>query len=364
MSTESASASAVISSSSSSSSSLKLKTSYISFKLDETNYIQWRRQIVPILRSHDIYNHVDPTVASSPHLPCSANEEPSPNPEYLPWFQVDSHLLSWVQATLTQSVFVDIPDFTSSRELWKYLANTYVAPTAARSLQLRHQLQTLQRENLSISAYLAKITSIRDSLLTSYAPLTDVELVLHTLRGLGPDYQAFSTAIENRSSLHSFFELKPLLLNHEIRLTQYKQPIPDSTPSTTFYGSTLSSSPSTNFSSSRFSNNSSRGYRGGGRGTGGRGRGGYFTPPTYSFGTQSQQQQSILGAPPSQLSSSKQPCKICDSKAHTGLNCTHRFNHAYQARDLPQSFAAMQLQAMPFDQHWYADTGATNHMTK
>ncbi|KAI3934144.1 hypothetical protein MKW98_027354, partial [Papaver atlanticum] len=36
-------------------SSLKLKTSYISFKLDETNYIQWRRQVVPILRSHDIY---------------------------------------------------------------------------------------------------------------------------------------------------------------------------------------------------------------------------------------------------------------------------------------------------------------------
>ncbi|KAI3970073.1 hypothetical protein MKW92_047850, partial [Papaver armeniacum] len=52
MSTEPASTSAVISSSTS---SLKLKTSYISFKLDETNYIQWRRQIVPTLRSHDIY---------------------------------------------------------------------------------------------------------------------------------------------------------------------------------------------------------------------------------------------------------------------------------------------------------------------
>ncbi|KAI3961640.1 hypothetical protein MKW92_025906, partial [Papaver armeniacum] len=317
MSTEPASTSAVVSSSTS---SLKLKTSYISFKLDETNYIQWRRQIVPILRYHDIYNHVDPTIESpSPHLPCSANEEPSPNPKYLPWFQVDTHLLSWLQATLTQSVFADIPDFTSSRELWQYLANTYAAPTAARSLQLHHQLQTLHRDNLFISAYLTKITSIRDSLSTSSAPLSDGELVLNTLRGLGPDYQAFSTAIETRSSLPSISELKPLLLNHEIRLTQYNQPVPDSTPSTAFYGSTFSSSSSKNFSPSRFSNNSSRGsynsyrggcggnngrsYRGGGRGAGGRGRGGYFAPPTYSFGNQSQQQQSILGAPPSQLSS-------------------------------------------------------------
>ncbi|XP_026436389.1 uncharacterized protein LOC113334268 [Papaver somniferum] len=272
MSKESSTTSTIISSSvSQTSSSLKLKTSYISFKLDETNYIQWRRQVLPILRSHDIYSHVDPTFASpSPFLPGSSDEEPLPNPKYLPWFQ----------------------------------------------------LQTLQRDNLSISAYLAKITSIRDYILTSSAPLSDVELVINTLRGLGPDYQAFSTAIETRSALPSFSELKPLLLNHEIRLTQYNQPTTNSTPSTSFYGSTFSSSYSSNFSPSRFSNNSSRGsnnsYKGGHGGNNGRGyrgggcgRGGYFSYPTYSFGNPSpQQHQSILGAPPSQFSGSKQPCQI------------------------------------------------------
>ncbi|XP_026416734.1 uncharacterized protein LOC113312194 [Papaver somniferum] len=258
MSTDSSTTSSVISSSvSTTTSPLKLKNSYISLKLDETNYIQWRRQVLPILCSHDIYSHVDPDVNSpSLFLPGSSAEEPLPNPDYASWFQIDTYLLSWLQATLTQSVFVDIPDFTYARELWKYLANTYAAPTVARSIQLRHQLQTLQRENLSISAYLAKITSIRDSLLTSSYPLSDVELVLNTVRGLGPDYQAFSTAIETRSSLPSFSELKLLLLNHEIRLTQYNQPTPDPIPSTAFYGSTFSSSPSSsNFSSSRFYNN-------------------------------------------------------------------------------------------------------------
>ncbi|KAI3934145.1 hypothetical protein MKW98_027355, partial [Papaver atlanticum] len=238
--------------------------------------------------------------------------------------------------TLTQSVFADIPDFTYSRELWQYLANTYAAPTAARSLKLRHQLQTFQRYNLSISAYLAKITSIRDSLLTSSSPLSDVELVLNTLRGLGPDYQAFSTAIETHSTLPSFSEFKSLLLNHEIRLTQYNQPTPDSTPSTAFYGSTFSSSSSSNFQPSRFYNNSGRGnnfYRGGsggnngsfrgnhggGLGNGGRGCGVPFSS-SYSFGNQSPQQtQSILGSPPSSFTGSKQPCQICEFKNSHGI---------------------------------------------
>ncbi|KAI3963951.1 hypothetical protein MKW92_007502, partial [Papaver armeniacum] len=101
-STQSSTISSVISSVTTSSSPLKLKPSYISFKLDETNYIQWRRQVVPILRSHDLYSHVDSEVESpSPFLPGSSTEDPLPNPKYLPWFQIDTHLLSWLQATLT-----------------------------------------------------------------------------------------------------------------------------------------------------------------------------------------------------------------------------------------------------------------------
>lgn len=48
---------------------------------------------------------------------------------------------------------------------------------------------------------------------------------------------------------------------------------------------------------------------------------------------------------------------------HTALQCYHRFDHSYQAADLPQSFAAMQLNGTPYVQHWYPDSGATHHMT-
>ncbi|XP_026416881.1 uncharacterized protein LOC113312334 [Papaver somniferum] len=223
MSTEPSTVSSVISSSVSTTSPLKLKTSYISFKLDETNYIQWRRQVLYILRSHDIYSHVDPDVTSpSPFLSSSSAEKPLPNPKYAPWFQIDTSLLSGLQATLTQSVFADIPDFTYARELCTH-----------------------------------------------------------------------------HSTLPSFSELKSLLLNHEIRITQYNQTTPDLTPTTAFYGSTFSSTPSSssNFSSPRFYNNSGRGNtsyrggrggnngsfrgnRGGGCGNGGPGRATQF----YSFG--------------------------------------------------------------------------------
>ncbi|OVA11605.1 hypothetical protein BVC80_963g6 [Macleaya cordata] len=125
----------------------------------------------------------------------------------------------WLQATLSQPVFSDLPDFLSSRDLWQYLTATCAALTSSRAIQLRHQLQIINKENLFVAVYLAKITSIKDSLQSSSSPATDIELVINTLRGLGPEYQPFTTAIEARERLPSFAELKPLLLNHEIRLT-------------------------------------------------------------------------------------------------------------------------------------------------
>ncbi|OVA14510.1 hypothetical protein BVC80_1035g12 [Macleaya cordata] len=260
-------------------------------------------------------------IPPSPFILDAATNENIPNSAYLNWNRVDQSLQSWLQASLSQPVFADLPDFLSSRDLWQYLTATYAAPTSSRAIQLRHQLQTINKENLSVAAYLAKITSIKDSLKSSSSPATDIELVLSTLRGLGLEYQPFSTAIEARERLPSFAELKPLLLNYEIRLTQYHQPTADPNSPSAFFGchqSSSSSAPATYSSGSpssapnRSSFSSGRGgrWRGGSfrGGRGGRGRSQYYGHQNQFYGSSSssfgpQHQRSILGAPPSTYAS-------------------------------------------------------------
>ncbi|KAF8389069.1 hypothetical protein HHK36_025754 [Tetracentron sinense] len=55
-------------------------------------------------------------------------------------------------------------------------------------------------------------------------------------------------------------------------------------------------------------------------------------------------------------------CQICGRFGHSALRCSNRYNHAYQAEDMPQAMAAMNIDD-PQDPELIPDTGASSHMT-
>ncbi|KAJ0094186.1 hypothetical protein Patl1_15809 [Pistacia atlantica] len=55
-------------------------------------------------------------------------------------------------------------------------------------------------------------------------------------------------------------------------------------------------------------------------------------------------------------------CQICGKRGHTALKCYNRFNHSFQAKDIPKALAAMTITDSQ-DSAWFPDTGATAHMT-
>ncbi|KAH7670249.1 RNA-directed DNA polymerase protein [Dioscorea alata] len=54
-------------------------------------------------------------------------------------------------------------------------------------------------------------------------------------------------------------------------------------------------------------------------------------------------------------------CQVCDKVGHDALRCYHRFDHTYEADEnhIPASTAS----SCTVDSNWYADTGATDHIT-
>ncbi|KAF8405196.1 hypothetical protein HHK36_010096 [Tetracentron sinense] len=63
-----------------------------------------------------------------------------------------------------------------------------------------------------------------------------------------------------------------------------------------------------------------------------------------------------------QNTTSKSHAYICKKPGHDALRCWHRFNHSYQAEEIPQALAAMSI-TDPHDPEWIPDTGVTSHMT-
>nr|DAD38593.1 TPA_asm: hypothetical protein HUJ06_012915 [Nelumbo nucifera] len=70
--------------------------------------------------------------------------------------------------------------------------------------------------------HLLKMRNIVDALAAADQPMSEMDLVLIVLGGLGADYAALTTTITVRASEYTFDEVQALLLNHEIRLDNSK----------------------------------------------------------------------------------------------------------------------------------------------
>ncbi|OVA06143.1 hypothetical protein BVC80_1635g17 [Macleaya cordata] len=329
------STSSSLSSSSSSLPSLPAASHITTVKLDRDNFLLWKSQIVPILKSQRIYKYLDDSyVVPPPHITDSQTNSLIPNPAYEDWECLDQTLLTWINSSLTDPIKAECVNKPSSRDVWRYLEQTYATLNPARLLQLKTSLSRIQKGNLSISEYVLKIKEIADSLASVLEPVSDLELVSTTLRGLGPDYAPFYAAITTWPTLPSFSELHALLLHHEthfLYLQSLQNPVSDLTNSSAFYSGSSSSSRGQFSHRGKNSFNSGRRFQGSGRG---RGSSSYYSHngsrnfnnnynTSGGRGSSYSGSSSILGASPT-----TQPvtCQLCGKRGHTVHTCHQRLD--------------------------------------
>ncbi|OVA08609.1 hypothetical protein BVC80_723g1 [Macleaya cordata] len=176
--------------------SLNNLVQFISVKLTEENFLIWKKQLLPVLRSQDLYHFIDPDhTPPLSHILDPTTNLVGPNRLYKQWHLTDQILISWLHATFSDSMLSQTLVFSTVRDLYTYLEASFNSQVNARHHQLRLQLQTIEGNDLSISAYLAQIRTIVYSLAATSNAVTDAEIVVNTLRRLGPNYDTFVTAV-------------------------------------------------------------------------------------------------------------------------------------------------------------------------
>ena len=108
------------------------------------------------------------------------------NPEYDQWVILDQFLLSWILASISRAMYGHVVDCQTSAEVWSVLEKLFVSDSKARTLQLRFMLQSLKKCALSINDYVLKMRNIADMLFISGKPVSNEDLILYILGGLGP----------------------------------------------------------------------------------------------------------------------------------------------------------------------------------
>jgi gag-polypeptide of LTR copia-type len=230
-------------------------------------------------------------------------------------------------------------------------------------MDLKLQIQSLQKRHLTVKSYLDQKRSLADRLRLIGSPISDVDLQMFVLHGLSIEYDSLVVSLNSRSTAVPFNELAGLLLTHEQRLLKHALNGASSSFSTpvSFSSSNvgLSVTPQVNLLTSSILGSSS--------------------PSNLDLMAQFSGFLASRGAwrgkkPDSsfvQLNSDRPICQLCFKRGHIIDRCYKHFDSTYKPPP-PRSQApryrpppqALCVQPGPsFPELWYLDSGASAHVS-
>ncbi|KAF3664116.1 putative Fanconi anemia group D2 protein -like protein [Capsicum annuum] len=143
----------------------------------------------------------------------------------------------------------------SAKAAWDALHIAYANKSQTRIFSLRDRLARLTKDCRPVTGYLHQVRSLCDELATAGAPVSNPELIVKILSGLGSEFRELSVVIRARDSPISYEELYEKLLDYEFFLKHEEDKKPLSTPITAAVAQKTSSTPSrqsnNNYSSNR-----------------------------------------------------------------------------------------------------------------
>jgi hypothetical protein len=191
-------------------------------------------------------------------------------------------------------------------------------------------LVTTQKGTMIVFEYVTKMKSLADDMASAGKKLDDEEIASYILAGLDYEYNSVVSSIVARVDPISLGELYSQLLAHETRLDLQSQGIRGQSPASV--------------------NTPSCGRGGFTRGCGGRG------PSSCGGSTSGGRGCGDLSYNPR---NKFPPCQICGKTNHSVFKCYKRFDPAYMGEEKNANVAM----SYGVDSNWYADLGATDHVT-
>lgn len=182
--------------------------------------------------------------------------------------------------------------------------------------------------------YLHKMKMCVDNLVVAAHPVTDDDLILYILGGLGQEFDVVVVSVTVRAELISLSNLQGLLLSYEYHLEQMIS-LEQGLGQVNLSAKQSNNPKNDNNKPTSFNNNQVYG----GRSRRGQGRGRNTN------------------------SSNQNQCQVCNKFGHSTLNCYHHFDHAYQVLSKSHMAVVIAQPSAVGDSNWYPDSGATYHLT-
>ncbi|KAK2995738.1 hypothetical protein RJ640_027098 [Escallonia rubra] len=192
---------------------------YNTIKLTNSNYLLWQTQLLPILRSNNLYGLVDGTESCPPaEITVPGTTTRTPNPDYKHWVDRDQFVLSWINTSLSEAVLPIVVGHNTSASAWRAISDAFCASSHTHILQLLMQLHNTKRDDKPVATYLQELKYLADQLGDAGKLLSPPEFNAIVFNNIGSDVYPAIAALSSRPTLVSYPELLSVLTSEEIRL--------------------------------------------------------------------------------------------------------------------------------------------------
>ncbi|KAH9779182.1 retrovirus-related pol polyprotein from transposon RE2 [Citrus sinensis] len=322
-------------------------------KLDQSNYLIWRSQVLASIRGNRLEKFIDDAVTPPPsHIAQRVDDElrSVENPEFITWRSQDQVLLGWLLSSMSEGIISLVFNLEMSLEVWKAIKVQFGSQSKSRLLHLRYMMNSTRKDDMKIRDYFIKMKNIADNMAAAGSTLSSDDLILHVLSGLGPYYNSVATYITGQVGVckMNVNEAYAMLLTQEARIEQQSQML---------VGVDMKNNFKANYAQNR---GVKKGNMSAGRGFGGYGHnsgfgnGGYYKG---SFGTDS----AGAGIGFNTQFKSYQSGNQRGGGGEAGrIHCSGSYRSPPNRGPKAAYLANMDA---PADTNWYLDSGATHHLT-
>ena len=122
-------------------------------------------------------------------------------------FRQDQLIQNALMASIDALIASQIATAATSKKAWDSLHTSFANKSQTRIFSMWDILGKIPKDSKSIADYLREIRSIMDELATTGAPISNGELIVKILSGVGPEYREISAAIRAWDSPISYEEL-------------------------------------------------------------------------------------------------------------------------------------------------------------
>ncbi|CAH9114541.1 unnamed protein product [Cuscuta europaea] len=193
-------------------------STHFPIKLTQSNYPVWKSQVYAALIGLGLEEYVDGTITIPSQFLDPAKSRP--NPCFTVWFHQDKTILSALLGSCSDAIQPVISSAATARQAWDRLSLTYASSSRGRIISLKTTLARTTKGTRSITAYLTEIQAIADALALAQNLVSDEDLVINILNGLGSEYSEIISVIRVRQTALPIAELQDILLEHESRIQE------------------------------------------------------------------------------------------------------------------------------------------------